>query len=79
MDSFTMPEVFREIVIVPVIEEAPSVIEEAPVVIEEAPSVIVDASVVVQSEAVDDQSSDFVTFSFGAQGSTDGCMVRFMF
>ena len=71
MDSFTMPEVFREIVIVPVIEEAPVVIE--------APSVIVDASVVVQPDAVDDQSSDFVTFSFGAQGSTDGCMVRFMF
>ena len=64
MDSFTMPEVFREIDIAPVIE---------------APSVIVDAPVVVQPEAVDDQPSCIATFSFGAQGSTDGCMVRFMF
>ena len=71
MDSFTMPEVFRDIVTATVIEEAPVIIE--------APSVIADASVVVQPEAADDQSSDIVTFSFGAQGSTDGCMVRFMF
>ena len=71
MDSFTMPEVFRDIVTATVIDEAPVIIE--------APSVIADASVVVQPEAADDQSSDIVTFSFGAQGSTDGCMVRFMF
>jgi hypothetical protein len=70
MDSFVQPEVFREVVIAPVIKED---------IVVEVPSAIVEAPVAVQPEAVESQHTSTVTFSFGAQGGTDGCMVRFIF
>ena len=74
MDSFVQPEVFREVIIAPIIEEGPIVIE--------APSTIVETEVaapIVEPETVESQPSSTVSFSFGAQGSTDDCMVRFIF